>query len=104
MRRQLDHLAEMTARPRVTIQIVSAAAGAYGGLSGAFAIGTDSTADTVIYLETGVQGMVVRDPKLITRAASMFDHRRSEALPRSQAAEVSRGLVRNGTNNCPAVA
>jgi hypothetical protein len=50
----------MAARPRVTIQVVSAAAGAYGGLSGAFAIGADSTADTVIYLETGVQGMVVR--------------------------------------------
>ena len=88
MRKQLEHLAAMAARPRVTIQVVSAAAGAYGGLSGAFAIGTDSTADTVIYLETGVQGMVVRDPKLINRAASMFDYLRSEALPRSQTAEV----------------
>jgi DNA-binding XRE family transcriptional regulator len=88
MRKQIEHLVAMAARPRVTIQVISAAAGAYGGLSGAFAIGTDSTADTVIYLETGVQGMVVRDPRLITRAASVFDHLRSEALPRSQTAEV----------------
>ena len=88
MRKQIDHLAEMAARSRVTIQIVSAAAGAYGGLSGAFAIGTDLTAETVIYLETGVQGMVVRDPTLIARAASMFDHLRSEALPRSQTPQV----------------
>jgi hypothetical protein len=93
MRKQLDRLAEMAARPRVMIQVVAAAAGAYGGLSGAFAIGADSTADTVIYLETGVQGMVVRDPRLITRAAAMFDHLRSEALPRSQTPEV---LVRAG--------
>ncbi len=88
MRKQIDHLAEMTARPRVMIQVVSAAAGAYGGLSGAFAIGTDTAADTVIYLETGVQGMVIRDPRLITRAASVFDHLRAEALPRSQTLEV----------------
>ncbi len=55
---------------------------------GAFAIGTDSTADTVVYLETGIQGMVVRDPKLITRAASVFDHLRAEALPRSQTLDI----------------
>jgi len=78
----------MAARPRVTIQVVSAGAEAYGGLSGAFAIGTDHAADTVIYLETGVQGMVIRDPTLITRAASMFDHLRAEALPRSQTLDV----------------
>ena len=70
--------------PRVTIQVISAAAGAYGGLSGAFAIGTDQGADTVIYLETGIHGMVVHDPILIARAASVFDHLRAEALPRSQ--------------------
>ena len=88
MRKQVEHLAEMAARPRGTIQVVSAGAGAYGGLSGAFAIGTDSAADTVIYLETGVQGMVIRDPRLISRAASMFDHLRAEALPRSQTLDV----------------
>ena len=88
MRKQIDHLAEMAARPRVMIQVVSGAAGAYGGLSGAFAIGADTAAETVIYLETGVQGMVVRDPRLITRAASVFDHLRAEALPRSQTLEV----------------
>jgi hypothetical protein len=67
--------------------MVAAGAGAYGGLSGAFAIGTDSTG-TVIYLETGVQGMVVRDPRLITRAASVFDHLRAEALPRYQTLDI----------------
>jgi hypothetical protein len=52
MRKQVEHLAAMAARPRVTIQVVAAGTGAYGGLSGAFAIGTDAAADTVIYLET----------------------------------------------------
>jgi hypothetical protein len=88
MRKQVEHLAAMAARPRVTIQVISAGAGAYGGLSGAFAIGTDAADGTVTYLETGVQGMVIRDPKLISRAASMFDHLRAEALPRSQTLDV----------------
>jgi transcriptional regulator with XRE-family HTH domain len=88
MRKQMDHLSEMVQRPRVTIQVVSSGAGAYGGLSGAFAVGEDDAHDTVIYLETGVQGMVVRDPKLIDRAVSMFEHLRSEAIPRSQTLEV----------------
>ena len=88
MRKQLEYLAEMAARPRVTIQVISASAGAYGGLSGAFAIGTDSTADSVVYLETGIRGVVVRDPRLITRAVSVFDHLRAEALPRSQTLDI----------------
>jgi hypothetical protein len=88
MRTQISHLAEMAARPQVTIQVIAAGAGAYGGLSGAFAIGTDRAAETVVYLETGVQGMVVREPRLISRAASMFDHLRAEALPRSQTLDV----------------
>lgn len=87
MRKQAEHLAQMAQRPRITIQIVSASAGAYGGLSGAFAIGSDGLADTAIYLETGVQGMTVRDPKLIMRAVSVFDYLRSEAMPRSQTRE-----------------
>jgi len=88
MRKQAEHLAAMAARPRVTIQVIAAGAGAYGGLSGAFAIGTGAADGTVVYLETGVQGMVIRDPKLISRAASMFDHLRAEALPRSQTLDV----------------
>jgi hypothetical protein len=42
MRKQLEHLAEMAVRPRVTIQVIAAGAAAFGGLSGALAIGHDS--------------------------------------------------------------
>ena len=88
MRKQIDHLSEMAHRPRVTIQVVSGSAGAYGGLSGAFAIASADASDTAVYLETGVQGMVIRDPKLINKASSMFDHLRAEAQPRSQTPEI----------------
>ena len=86
MRKQIDHLSEMAARPRVTVQVLPCTAGAHGGLSGAFAIGIDPP-DTVLYLETGVEGMVAHDPRLIGRASIMFEHLRSEAIPRSQTRE-----------------
>lgn len=87
MRKQVDHLRDMSQRPRVAVQVVPESARAYGGLSGAFAIGTVEPHDTAVYLETGVQGMMTRDPKLISRAATVFEHLRAEAIPRSQTPE-----------------
>jgi hypothetical protein len=86
MRTQIEHLIDVSQRPRVTIQIVPASARAYGGMSGAFAI-ADARDETATYLETGIMGMVVRDPKLVTRATSMFDHLKSDADPRSRTQE-----------------
>jgi DNA-binding XRE family transcriptional regulator len=87
MRAQIDHLAAMAQRPHVTIQIVPASAKAYGGMSGAFAI-ADTPEEMAAYLETGIQGMVVRDFKLVARAQSMFDYLRSDSDPRSHTADV----------------
>jgi transcriptional regulator with XRE-family HTH domain len=91
MREQMLHLVAMAQRPRVTIQVVPREAGAHGGQSGAFAVATmESDTVGVAYLETGVQGMTVREPELVSRAASMFDHLRAEAYPRSKTLEIFR--------------
>ena len=84
---QIDHLIAMSQRPRVTIQIIPASAKAYGGMSGAFAV-ADTHDETAAYLETGIMGMVVRDPKLVTRATSMFDYLKSDADPRARTQEL----------------
>jgi transcriptional regulator with XRE-family HTH domain len=84
MRKQVDHLCAMAQRPHVTIQVVPDGAAAYGGRSGAFAVAGVGPSDTAAYLETGVQGMTVRDPRLVGRAEYMFEHLRAEAVPRSQ--------------------
>lgn len=88
MRGQIKHLEEISALPHVTIQVVPESAGAYGGLSGAFAIAISASSDTVVYVETGVQGMTVHEPKMIARATFVFDHLRAEALPRAQTLEL----------------
>jgi DNA-binding XRE family transcriptional regulator len=85
---QLDHLLAMGARPNITIQVVPEAAGAYAGLSGAFGIADIPGEADVAYLETGVQGITLREPTLVDTAARMFDGLRDEALPRSTSAEL----------------
>jgi transcriptional regulator with XRE-family HTH domain len=90
MRKQVEHLSAMAQRPHVTIQVVPDAAAAYGGRSGAFAVAAAGPSDTAAYLETGVQGMTVRDPRLVARAEYMFEHLRAEAVPRSQMPDLLR--------------
>lgn len=80
MHGQLKHLAELSRRPKITVQVVPDDADAYGGLSGAFAVATVEPAGSVVYLETGLRGMTVNDPTMIKSAGQMFEHLRAEAL------------------------
>jgi DNA-binding XRE family transcriptional regulator len=88
MAMQLEHLLTMGARPNITIQVIPGAAGAYAGLSGAFAVAEVPGESAAAYLETGIQGITVRDPTLVSDAARMFDDLRDEALSRSASLEL----------------
>ncbi|MGH3120602.1 MAG: Scr1 family TA system antitoxin-like transcriptional regulator [Streptosporangiaceae bacterium] len=55
------------------------------GLTGAFAVAEVPGESPTAYLETGVQGITVRDPTLVSSAARMFDDLRDEALSRRRA-------------------
>jgi transcriptional regulator with XRE-family HTH domain len=88
MAMQLEHLLTVGARPNITIQVVPFAAGAYAGLSGAFAIAEIPGEADAAYFETGVQGITVRDAALVGSAARMFDDLRDEALSRSKSLEL----------------
>jgi len=92
-RGQGDHpaLVGTAADPRATpdtIQVIPGAAGAYAGLTGAFAVAEVPGESPTAYLETGVQGITVRDPTLVSSAARMFDDLRDEALSRSKSLEL----------------
>jgi hypothetical protein len=88
MAMQREHLLTMGARPNITIQVIPGAAGAYAGLSGAFAVAEVPGESAVAYLETGIHGITVRDPTLVSDAARMFDDLRDEALSRSASLEL----------------
>jgi len=89
MHDQLLHLAEMSERPNVTIEIVPLSAGAHGGLLGAFAIAEAEETARVGYLETVTEGFIVESASVVSEIMLTFDTLRSEALTRG----ASRDLI-----------
>ena len=85
--KQLIHVANMSRRSSVTVQVVPSASGAHAGLDGAFMIaGCISKADTM-YVDA-VEGQTIKDRSLVTKFAIAFDDIRSEALPASMSREL----------------
>jgi len=83
---QLEHLADLSCRPMITVQVVPAGLGAHGGLLGAFIIaGPGGT----VYLETAVEAQVTGEASVRDRAALIFDRLTRDALPRG----ASRDLI-----------
>jgi transcriptional regulator with XRE-family HTH domain len=89
MRGQLEHLAKMSRRPNITVQIVPYSAGAHSGLLGAFVIAEVDDSPPIAYLETAAEGETVEEPSIVAHVALTFDTLRSEALPHG----VSRDLI-----------
>src|SRR5215472_5871204 len=86
---QLTYITEMADRPKITVQVVPAEAGAHVGLQGAFAIASVDGADSVD-LEGPSQGHTTQTPSVVATVNAYFDTLRAEALPRV----VSRDLIK----------
>jgi hypothetical protein len=82
MHDQLAHLADMSDRPKVSVQVIPFEAGSRTGLLGAFAIADQAGANSIVYLETATTGQVVEVPSVVDQAALIFDTLRSEASAR----------------------
>jgi hypothetical protein len=83
---QLAKLAEFARRPRVTIQVISAAR-AHTGLVGAFVIAELAEHPTVAYLDSVLDGQTVQDPGMVEMATVVFDTIRTDALSRAESQE-----------------
>jgi Domain of unknown function (DUF5753)/Helix-turn-helix domain len=90
MHEQLLHLAEMSLRPDITIEVVPFTAEAHYGLLGAFAVADVDEMTRVAYLETVTQGYIVESPSVVAEVMLTFDSLRSATLSRS----ASRDLIR----------
>lgn len=88
MHDQLLHLAEMSCRKNIAIQIVPAQVGAHAGFAGAFIIAGFSGAASILYIEA-IEGQTVARPTLVAKAELVFDQLRTEALPQG----ASRDLI-----------
>jgi len=90
MRDQLAHLAGMSDRSRITIQVVPGEAGAHVGLLGGFAIASVSSTPGIVYMESPDQGQTTEVPSVVATVSEIFDKLRAEALSR----RASRDLIR----------
>lgn len=91
MHEQLLHLAEMSERPRVTIEVLPSDVGEHVGLLGAFI--TASFADDtpgIVYLESPDAGETTKQPATVAKIDLTYDTLRTEAL----GGRASRDLIR----------
>jgi transcriptional regulator with XRE-family HTH domain len=88
MRDQLLRLADLAVRPRITIQVVAAGAGAHAGLLGAFIIGGFDGAPDIVYLETSADGQVAEAPRVVAQVTLRFDTLRAVAQPKADSLDL----------------
>jgi transcriptional regulator with XRE-family HTH domain len=76
---QMEHLAALARRPRITIQVIPADR-PHPGLLGAFVIAETGQAPAIVYLENALDGQTIEDPDMAEAMSDMFDALRTEAL------------------------
>jgi transcriptional regulator with XRE-family HTH domain len=79
---QLTHIAELTERPDITVQVLPSDLGANAGLSGAFDLASGDGAPEVLRMEA-VEDVTAESRSLVHKAANIFDLIRADALPRA---------------------
>src|SRR5579875_861903 len=89
MRGQLDHLLGMGDRPRITLQIVTAAKDEQAGLFGAMTIAGFGGASDTAYLDTVMAGGYISDGEQITQLNVLYDR----VLQEASSPEESRKLI-----------
>src|SRR5690606_25231312 len=81
MRQQLEHLLELSASPRVTIQVVPMSSEVQHGIDGAFILFTVPEKGRVAYTETRVSSDPKDDLETVEDYAGVFGDLCSDALP-----------------------
>ncbi len=82
MHDQLVHLAELSQRPHMMIQVLPAGNGANAGLGGAFSIASGDGTPGVLLTEA-VEDQTTENRSLVQKASDTFDLVRADALPRA---------------------
>jgi transcriptional regulator with XRE-family HTH domain len=93
MHDQLMHLADMSGRSKITIQVVPGEVGAHVGLLGAFAIASAGGAPSTVYMESPDQGQTTETPSVVAKVSETFDTLRAEALPRGASQDLIRRVA-----------
>lgn len=91
MHDQLLHVADMSERPRVSVQVLPADVGAHVGLLGGFDMaGFGDASPAIVYLESPGEGETTKHPATVARIGITYDALRDHAL----GVVTSRDLIR----------
>ncbi|NEC86440.1 helix-turn-helix transcriptional regulator [Streptomyces sp. SID12501] len=82
MREQLEHLAEMSQLPHVTVQVLPYEVGAHPGLNGQYAIleFPDAADSSVVYIEGVTSDLYLEKAPDVQKYSVMYEHLRAQAL------------------------
>jgi transcriptional regulator with XRE-family HTH domain len=96
MRRQLDKLVTAADLPNITIQVLPLAAGAHGGMDGAFTIllFEEQANQNLVFAANGAGGLFLEKDDEIDRYASIFTGLQSDALSPSKSIEMIAALAK----------
>jgi transcriptional regulator with XRE-family HTH domain len=78
----LAHVAGLSQRPNVSVQVVPTATGANAGLGAAFSLASSDGAPEVLLMET-VEDVTTETRSLVRRATNMYVRVQADALPRA---------------------
>ncbi|QVJ01002.1 helix-turn-helix domain-containing protein [Nocardiopsis eucommiae] len=81
MAAQIDHLIELSYRPRLRLQVVPLKAENHAGLGGSFTLMEVPESGTFAYVESQETGFVLKQPDLVGSYDRTFAELRSAALP-----------------------
>jgi transcriptional regulator with XRE-family HTH domain len=81
MHEQLVHLAAVSSRSHISVQVIPAAVGAHAGLGGAFNIAAVDGRPDAMHVDS-VEGITVEKSAVVRKAGIAFDLVRGDALPR----------------------
>ncbi|WP_306323006.1 MULTISPECIES: helix-turn-helix transcriptional regulator [unclassified Streptomyces] len=82
MREQLEHLAELSGLPHVTVQVLPFEMGAHPGITGQYAIleFPDAADSSVVYIEGVTSDLYLEKTQDVQKYSVMYEHLRAQAL------------------------
>ncbi|MDG9719983.1 helix-turn-helix transcriptional regulator [Streptomyces sp. DH24] len=82
MREQLEHVAEMSQLPHITVQVLPFAVGAHPGLNGQYSIleFADAADSSVVYMEGVTSDLYLEKAPDVQKYTVMYEHLRAQAL------------------------
>ena len=92
MREQLVHLAAMSRRPNITVQIIPET-GVHLGLLGAFTVADLGGSPSIVNIEDITEGRVAEDTATVSMVALRFHSLRGDALSKGASRDLMEGVI-----------